>query len=309
MQPSGIKLHNGYELKYVAASGALGNDGRGWWHERLIAFLLWMFFLFLPKRLFEPALFVAFTKTVTYFPRAGNYRWWKPWDTLRFLPGFLVCGGGVNAYGLRNKGFFRALHRIFKRISPKRPLAVSIYPENADQLAEMLHCLNYCDNIVAVELNVSCPNTDDDITANVQKIIEYCGIARDVSRHPIILKLSVAHRPALDKIIPAVMGKVAAIAINSVPWRIFAPDQLSPLAHHGGGGVSGMLAQRFTWTMAMDIQTRWPDMPVIWPSVWTKEDAIKLITKYHAPAISFGFLLVRHPTEPTRIVRELTEMT
>jgi len=305
MRPSGIRLFNGHVLEFVAASGALGDNGRGWWHERLICFILWMFCLFLPKRLFDPALFDKFLKTVTFFPRAGNYRWWKPWDTLRFLPGFLNCTGVVNAYGLRNQGFFRALRQIFSRISPKRPMAVSIYPENEEQLETMLHHLNYCANVVAVELNVSCPNTGEKLGANARKIIRYCEIARNISRHPLILKLSVAHCPALGTIIPAVMGKVAAIAINSVPWSIFSPEKPSPLAHHGGGGVSGMQAQCFTWAMALDIQTQWPDMPVIWPSVWTKEDAIKLITEYHAPAISFASLFVRHPTEPTRIVREL----
>ena len=60
-----IRLSNGREFEYMAASGALAYDGRGWWWE-------W------PLRwcgLLDPSLFTIVTKTLTRHPRRGNLRW------------------------------------------------------------------------------------------------------------------------------------------------------------------------------------------------------------------------------------------
>ena len=60
-----IKLSNGYELEFLAASGSLGFDGKGyWWGKPLKLF-----------GLFNTSLFTPITKTLTYYPEKGNCKY------------------------------------------------------------------------------------------------------------------------------------------------------------------------------------------------------------------------------------------
>ena len=84
-----ITLSNGHEIKYMVASGALGFDGKSYPHEWPLRWI----------GLIDPSLFTVVAKTVTYKPRKGNLRWYKPWGCIRLLP-----GGVVNAVELTIKG-------------------------------------------------------------------------------------------------------------------------------------------------------------------------------------------------------------
>ena len=81
-------------------------------------------------------------------------------------------------------------------------------------------------------------------------------------------------------------GIVEAIAINSVPWTYAFPDKRSPLARFGGGGVSGKIAQKWTWQLLEEI-VRSSSIPVIGPSPWVYDDIQKLFD-LGAKAVSFG---------------------
>jgi len=84
-----ITFSNGYKFEYMVASGALGFDGKGYLHEWPLRWI----------GLIDPSLFTVVAKTVTYKPRKGNLRLYKPWGCIRLLP-----NGVVNAVGLTNKG-------------------------------------------------------------------------------------------------------------------------------------------------------------------------------------------------------------
>src|SRR6185369_4551400 len=84
-----IMLSNGHKFEYMAASGALAYNGKGWLWERPLVGL----------GLIEPRLFTIVIKTLTRKPRKGNLRWWKPWTCVRLIP-----GGSVNKVGLTNPG-------------------------------------------------------------------------------------------------------------------------------------------------------------------------------------------------------------
>ena len=107
-----ITLSNNHQFRYLAAGGALGYDGQGWPHEQ-------------PLRLinaFDPHLFTAVTKTLTFVPEVGNLRWYKPWDCIRFVP-----NGVVNAVGLSNIGFGAWCQHYGRRLNrSKQPVIASI---------------------------------------------------------------------------------------------------------------------------------------------------------------------------------------
>lgn len=287
-----IKLSNGHEFEYMAASGALGSNGKGYPHEWP---LRWM-------GLLDPSLFTVVAKTVTYKPRKGNYRWYWPPGCIRFLPNILKPNGVVNSVGLTNKGFrWWGEEKGILADSKKIPLVGSILSDNIYELVEMAMMMNDF-NLVALELNWSCTNAERHFLENTAKIITGCIAVKKVSRLPLILKLSVVHD--IKSILPEVEGVVEAISINSVPWAVIFPGRKSPLAHLEDGGVSGKIAQPFTWGFVEKLVSM-TSIPVIGPSVWDYKDMQRL-RDIGAKAISFGSVFFRFPwaCRPTMYVRK-----
>lgn len=278
-----IRLSNGHTFEYMAASGALGFDGSGWPWERP---LLW-------AGLLDPSVFTTVIKTLTLEPREGNLRWYNPFGCIRFLP-----GGTLNAVGLTNPGIDWWRQEVGPSVnSNKRPLVGSILGE-VWELARMAQMLNQFD-LVGLEINASCPNTSEDILTNTSKVVESCEAVWAYSRFPIILKLSVVHN--VKTIVSEVEGMVEAISINSVPWSTAFPNRKSPLAHLGGGGISGKIAQPFTWKLVNTLVES-THLPVIGPSVWDYGD-IETLRIIGASAIGFGSIFLRYPWRPTAFVR------
>ncbi len=280
-----IKLSNGHSFEYMAASGAFAFDGKGWpWEYPL----RWLGFL-------DTTQFTCVIKTLTRKPRTGNLKLYKPWTCVR-----LIKNGAVNAVGLTNPGIEWWCKEIGPKVDgTKMSLVGSILSEDTRELAEMAKMLNPYD-LVGLEINASCPNTESDLLANTEKVIEGCHAVKKASRFPIILKLSAVQD--IEKIIQGVGNSVEAFSINTVPWKNVYPNKKSPLAHIGGGGVSGKAAQPFMWT-CMDRIIKTSSLPVIGPSVWDFEDIATLRTR-GARAISFGTIFMRYPWRPTLFVKK-----
>lgn len=278
-----ITFSNGHCFEYMTASGALGFAGKGWpweWPLRWAGLL-------------DPSLFTNVIKTLTLKPRKGNLKWYNPLGCIRPMR-----GGIVNAVGLTNPGIDWWIKNIGPKVnSSKIPLIGSILGEPSE-LAIMAAMLNNFD-LVGLEVNASCPNTQDDILKNTEKVIRGCESAKRKSRLPILLKVSAAHD--MEKIVRQTGGMVEAYSINSVPWHMVFPGRKSPLAKFGGGGVSGKIAQPFTWLLVEKLVSM-TSAPVIGPSVWDFKDIAKL-RAMGAKAVSFGSVFICHPWRPTRFVR------
>lgn len=279
-----IQLSNGHSFEYVAASGALAYDGRGWPWEWPLRWL----------GLIDPSLFTIVTKTLTYHPKIGNLRWSHPWSCVKLLK-----RGVVNAIGLTNPGLDAWLEKTAPRIPfQKYSMVCSITEDDPARLLGMVRKLEKLP-LRGIELNASCPNTHQELHQNVDAVVGAARLIQENSPHPLFLKLS-AQQDYLA-IARASEPYAQALSINSVPWRMAFPGEPSPLEALGGGGVSGKAAQAFTWEMvaalAQAVKT-----PVVGPSVWEYEDIAKL-RALGAKAISFGSIFMRHPWRPTRYVK------
>jgi dihydroorotate dehydrogenase len=284
-----IELSNGHTFEYMTASGALGFDGQGWPWERP---LKWIGFL-------DPSLFTSVFKTLTLRPLQGNLQWFNPFGCIRLIP-----EGVLNAVALANLGVKWWCQKIGPSIdSTKISLIGSIFG-TPNELFAMAKMLNDFD-LVGLEINASCPNVGIDILENTKEIILGCEAVKEVSRFPIILKLSVANE--VELIVEHIGGMVEALSINSVPWPIAFPTRQSPLAHLGGGGVSGKAAQPFTWGLVKKL-VELTSIPVIGPSVWEFNDIGKL-QKIGASAVSFGSIFLRYPWRPTLFVRQAQKLS
>ena len=280
-----IRFSNGHTFEYMAASGALGFDGKGWPWEKP-----WGLFGF-----FDPTVFTSVTKTLTLQPREGNLRWYKPFHCVR-----LSSSGALNAVGLSNPGIGWWCKKIGPTVNSKKiDLVGSIFGES-EELSEMAGVLNDFD-LVGLEINVSCHNIENRIYRDTARVIASCEAVKANSYYlPLILKISVAHD--VSQIVEKVAGIVEAISINSVPWSRAFPNRRSPLEVFGGGGVSGKIAQPFTWALVKKI-TGLTSIPVIGPSIWDFKDLNK-VRNLGAKAISFGSVFLRYPWRPTLYVRK-----
>lgn len=279
-----ITLSNGHKLEYVAASGALAYNGRGWWWEQILRIF----------GLFETRLFTAFTKTLTFTPERGNLRWYWAFGCIRF-----ITGGVVNAVALTNPGYKWWCRHVGPTLDRRiQPVAVSITGNNLDQIKKMAIAVSRFD-IVAIEFDADCPNADFSLDENTEFSIDACYAIKSVSDKPLILKVS--NRQKYLTILKQTMGLLAAVSINGVRWMDIFKYRRSPLRHHGGGAVSGQAAQVVTWDMVRRI-SKLKIVPVIGPSVWDYGD-LQRVRENGAQAISFGSVFLCFPWRPTLYVR------
>lgn len=284
-----ITLSNGHSFEFVAASGALAFDGRGWpWEQPL----RW-------AGLLKPELFTIVVKSLTLKPRRGNLRGWNPLRCVR-----LIRGGTVNAVGLTNPGVEAWVNKIYPGVAEATAkkgwsFVVSIAGEDLQEYMEMAIRLKECTLLKGLEINASCPNSQSELRQNSQAVIDTAKALKYATKLPLILKLSYTHDTVA--IAKALEGVVEAISINSVPWPVVFPMKRSPLAKFGGGGVSGRAAQTFTWKVLRDLAGE-TQIPVIGAGVWEYGDIGKLFGM-GAKAIAFGSIFLRYPWRPTQFVR------
>ena len=280
-----ISLSNGYEIEYLAASGALGYDGKGWLHER---FLCAIKVIELPYELAR----VSKTLTMGYNRGNGKFMTIRP-----------IKAGTVNAMALPNPGLHWWCEKIGPKVdSSKILLFVSLHSNEPKEFGEMAKAVNGFD-LVGIEINVSCPNIRSVADYNPTQIIKSCEETKRNSVLPVLIKLSVAHEPYLDSFLPRLKGVVEAININAVPWVIAFPTEKSPLRKYGGGAVSGKPAQEFNWLLMKKLIDK-TDIPVIAPSIWEFGD-IKRVKNMGAKAIAFGSLFFRPWLPPKFISKDI----
>lgn len=297
-----IKLSNGHCLEFIAASGALAFDGRGWFWEWPLRWI----------GLLDPRLFTVVTKTLTLYPRSGNLSKLRPWRVVKFIsengevippPLALVkpslVKGIVNAVGLTNPGLIQWMitdYPVIQRCGYKVIVSIS---GRREECLTMIEILNEQEDIVAVEFNASCPNFIEEFFSNPETVVEICLAMVEKSRHPVVLKLGFSQD--YRQIAKRTEGKVEAVSINSVDWRVVFPDKESPLAEYGGGGISGQVAQPFTWQMMLTLR-RETITPIIGASIWEYED-IGRLQVLGASAYHFGAIFLPYPWRPSMYVK------
>ncbi len=283
-----IRMANGFSFLFMVASGALGFDGRGWFWERP---LVWL-------GLIDPSLFAVVLKTLTLKPRKGNLRWWKPWECVA-----LIKGGAVNKVGLTNPGINYWINKVWPRC--RGSFFISLYGDE-EELSEMVRMLvGHWESFPwarptpqGVEINVSCPNSGDALSNSQKQTEQIIRTVKEVRRFlpqswSLIVKLSVTQDYV--SIAKGIGGCADAVSINSVPWEKIYPARRSPLFklqsrlndNSGGGGVSGVPAQRLNWEAVAKIRRLVPELPVIGPSVMSYDDVAR-VQAIGAKAVSFG---------------------
>jgi len=239
------------------------------------------------------------TKSLSARPWPGN-------PPPRLVPAGL---GMLNAVGLQNPGVERWLERDLPRLEATGARVVaSIWGARVEDFAAAAALLREAPAcVVAVEVNVSCPNLEDrrrmfahspSATAEAVQAAAACGL-------PLWAKLSpnVADLVAIASA-AAGAGAAAVVLVNTLLGMVLDLDRRRPALGHGGGGLSGPPLHPVAVRAVFDVAAALPELPVVGVGgVLSGEDAVELLLA-GASAVEVGTVSFADPAAAARIQRE-----
>jgi len=290
------------QISPVVISTALGHDGRGIFPYTLLSAY---------RRLLAAVKDTGtsvFTKSATRFKRRGNFIPANPltWKYIRRLPGM----GLLNAYGLTNAGVESCAPDIRAAGDAGLKIIPNLYPEfvkgTTIAIRETLAAVEIYQQHLgplfrALELNFSCPNSEEAIAQNVVQALQCTRKVR--SLYPqlyLIAKLSICHPYEFARELERI-GVNALHAVNTIPYNIVFPLQRSPLGEVGGGGVSGGPAFDLAYKYNQELRPKVGLFLIMGCGVTSRDD-VRRCFDLGADAVSLCTLALRKPREAARIV-------
>jgi dihydroorotate dehydrogenase (NAD+) catalytic subunit len=253
-------------------------------------------------------------KSATRQRRQGNFIPVNPltWRYIRRISG----QGMLNAYGLTNEGVEVCAGKIRESCATGFQVVPNFYPEFAKgtetAIRETLESIKIYHDILgpkfwAVELNFSCPNAKEAIAENVnQGIACVRRVRREYPELHLIAKISVVHPYEFAQELER-LGVMAIHGVNTIPYALVFPEDTyppSPLAHVGGGGVSGgpacAAAKKYNTQLRKTVNL----FLIMGCGVSSLED-VQSYLDLGADAVSICTLALRQPREATKVVLAL----
>jgi dihydroorotate dehydrogenase (NAD+) catalytic subunit len=218
--------------------------------------------------------------------------------------------GMMNAVGLQGPGIEYWLERVLPGLlATGATVVASIWGRSLDdyrRAAEMLAAAP--SGVVAVEVNLSCPNLegrgsifahDIELSAAVIAVTEAC-------ERPRWAKLS-ANTDRIIDVARAVhdAGAEAVTCINTLLGLGYDPDTLRPVLGAGGGGLSGRAIHPVAVRAVHDVHAALPDLAIIGVGgVASGWDAVEMLLA-GATAVQVGTATFADPAAPLNVQREL----
>lgn len=224
-----------------------------------------------------------------------------------------VSAGMINSVGLQGPGLPRWLAEELPVLTAAGArVVVSIWGRTVDDYAAAADLLAAADSqarsaVVAVEVNVSCPNREDRgrmfshsaaMTEAALAATASCGLPRWA-------KLS-ATGDLIDVAAAAVEGGAGALTlINTLLGMVIDVEARQPLLGGGGGGVSGRAMGPVAVRAVYDVHAALPDVPIIGVGgIASGADAVEMILA-GASAVQVGTATFADPRAPANVLREL----
>lgn len=224
-----------------------------------------------------------------------------------------VPAGMVNSVGLQGPGLPRWLAEELPVLADTGARVVaSVWGRTLDDYAAAADLLATADRqamdaVVAVEVNVSCPNLEDRgrmfshsaaMTNAALAATASCGLPRWA-------KLS-ATGDLVDIAAAAVEGGAAALTlINTLLGMVIDIEARKPLLGAGGGGVSGRAIGPVAVRAVYDVHAALPEVPIIGVGgIASGADAVEMMMA-GACAVQVGTASFADPRAPAKVLREL----
>jgi dihydroorotate dehydrogenase (NAD+) catalytic subunit len=232
------------------------------------------------------------TKTVTPLPREGN-------PPPRIAE---VDGGMLNSIGLQNPGIDAFVTRNLPLLAELDiPVWVSVGGFSADDYATSCARLDEHEPVVAIELNLSCPNVEEAPESSAELV----AAARAATRKPLYAKLS----PATWDIAESARAVVDAGAdglslINTIRGLALDAGNGRPALARGAGGYSGPalkpIALACVWACAAVV-----DVPIVGMGGISSAADVRDFLSVGATSVALGTALFADPWSPARLREEL----
>ena len=236
----------------------------------------------------------------------------QPWPGNPPLRVHETASGMLNSVGLQGPGVEAWLeHDLPALVAAGARVVASIWGSSvADyELAARLLASAPAD-VIAVEVNLSCPNTEAarDLFAHSESATEDAIAATAACARPRWAKLS----PNVTDLVPIAAaarrgGAEAVTLVNTVMGLAIDPDSGAYRLGSGarGGGLSGPAIHPVAVRAVHDVHAAVPDLPIIGVGgVVTGADAAELMLA-GASAIQVGTATFANPRAPARVLTEL----
>lgn len=209
--------------------------------------------------------------------------------------------GMLNSVGLQGPGVaaWRRDH-LPALLSRGATVVASIWGRTVEEYRAAAEALAGCpDGVVAVEVNLSCPNLDGGshlfahdpgASAEVVAATAACGLPRWA-------KLS----PNTDRVVEVASavseaGADAVTLVNTLLGMVLDPVTRRPVLGGGGGGLSGPAIHPVAVRTVWEVRRALPDLPIVGVGgVATAEDAVELLLA-GASAVQVGTATFARPT-------------
>ena len=251
-------------------------------------------------RLGDPTRLGAVTaKSVSPEPWAG-----KPAPRLH-----MTAAGMVNAVGLQGPGMaawvaddLPALRALGARV------IASVWGHTVDDFARASEMLEGAD-VVAIEVNASCPNLHASIWAHDPRATrEVVAAVRGKTTLPVFAKLSPNVTDLTEIARAAVDGGADGLTwVNTVLALVVDAETRRPVLGGGGGGLSGPAIKPIALRAVHAVTRALPHVPVIGTGgVQSGVDAVEMLLA-GASAVAVGTANFRDPHAPYRVLDELID--
>jgi dihydroorotate dehydrogenase (NAD+) catalytic subunit len=219
--------------------------------------------------------------------------------------------GMLNSVGLQGPGVSRWLEDELPAVlATGARVVASIWGRSVDDYRRAGELLADAEGVVAVEVNVSCPNLEDrnrmfahaaGSTAEAVAAAAACG-------RPMWAKLS----PNVSDLVPIAVaahdaGAEAVVLVNTVLGMAIDPETRRPRLGGGGGGLSGPAIHPVAVRAVHDVHAARPELPIVGVGgVARGVDAVELMLA-GASAVEVGTATFADPRSVTRVRDELEE--
>jgi dihydroorotate dehydrogenase (NAD+) catalytic subunit len=218
-------------------------------------------------------------------------------------------GGMLNSVGLQNPGVEAWLeHELPELRATGAAVVASIWGFTVEAYEKAASMLAGVEGLLAVEVNVSCPNVEDrrrmfahspSATAEVLDASAGAGLPRWAKLSPNVTDLTEIAGAALGA------GAEAVTLINTVMGMALDPTTRRPRLGAGGGGLSGSAIHPVAVRAVWDVAEAFPGAAIVGVGgVASGEDAVELLLA-GASAVQVGTATFARPKAPAIVLREM----
>lgn len=238
-------------------------------------------------------------KSITKYPRGGNH-------TPRVCE---INTGMINSIGIQSKGVEYYINELLPEYASfDSPLIASISGDSVEEFVEMTEIIASHEGVSAIELNISCPNLENDGQA--------FGMDAEVSYHLVKKAKEVTDKPIIPKLTPNVTNiqeiaiaceEAGADALNVANTLLAMSIDIhtgEPKIGNVMGGLSGPALKPVIVRMIYQV-SQVTSIPIIGcGGVMKGEDAIEMIIA-GATAVQVGTANFINPTAMLDIIEEI----